>query len=327
MSFASPATILEQAKHAWKRNIADHRRMITVYALVAFSLPLMVLAINVFLDQLLADTGGLSGIGLRSTLETIQTVLSTATQILLPFWSLGLSYNALAISRSQTVSTDNLFAGFRCWGAALRLMILRTLRYTTKILCGVFLGSLLFSVTPLSDNLLAISNALANDPAYATATAEELFAALAERITFWDMAPYYIFCIAGAALLAIPLFYRYRMSNYVLLDSQKPGALFALYESSRMMYRNASQLFKIDLKLWWYYLLLFLALLISFGDLLLPICGITLPFSDIWAPVIFSLFSSALQFALYFLFGGQIETIYACVYTSLKESEGGNEPL
>lgn len=327
MFLASPATILAQAKTAWKTNAAENRHIVLLHAAAALGLPLVVMAINLLLNQPLLGTGGLSGIGFRSILETVQTVLSSATQILLPFWQLGLFCSALWISRGEEATTDHLFEGFRRWGAALRLMLLRTLQYSIRIFVGIFIGSTIFMITPFSENFLKVTAAIANDPAYANATAEELMAAIVNLAGFWDIALCYILCILGAAVLAVPLFYRYRMSDYVLLDSPRPGALLALQKSAQMMRGNAKRLFALDLKLWWYYLLLLLPALLSYGDLLLPALGIRLPLSGDWALAVFSLLSSAIQFAIYYLFRGQVETAYACAYESLKTTEGGNAPL
>ena len=327
MAFESPDSVFEQAQKAWKTNTADHRRIVLLYALPALLFPLLIMVINLLLERQLAGTGGLSGIGLRSTLETIQTVLSSAMRLLLPFWQLGLTYCAMVICREQYVSPNHLFEGFRRWGAALRLMIFRLLRYTLGCLCGVFLGSSIYTMTPLSNKLLATSNLIASDPAYANATAEEIMSVLITQVGFWEIAPYYILCTLGAALLVIPLFYRYRMSNYILLDSPVPRALICVHESSRMMHGNSISLFKADLHLWWYYLLLFLSALVAYGDLLLPLLGVALPFSGQWSLVIFALMSTAMQFAVYYLFSGQVETFYACIYESLKAPEGGNDSL
>lgn len=327
MQLESPAAILGRAQEAWKRNAADNRRVVLLHALPALSLPLVVMAINLLLDKQLAGTGGLSGIGLRNTLETAQMVLSSAVRLLLPFWQLGLVYCAMAVSRGQDASTDHLFEGFRRWGAALRLMLFRTFRYVLSSICGVFLGSSIYTVTPLSNKFLAASEIIATDPAYANATAEELMTAVIDLTGFWSILPYYILCVLGIALLTVPLFYRYRMSNYILLSSQHPGALMCIHESTRMMRGNAIGLFKIDLHLWWYYLLLVLTAVIAYGDLLLPLLGISLPFSGVWALVIFTLLSTAMQLAVYYLFAGQAETVYACAYESLKPSEGGSVAL
>lgn len=327
MYFESPNIILEQGQREWKRNAADNQRILLLYALPALSLPLLVMAINLLLNKQLAGTGGLSGIGLRSTLETIQMVLSNATSLLLPFWQLGLLFSAMTISRRQIASANDLFEGFRRWGAALRLMLFRTLRYTLGCLGGLFLGSAIFTMTPLSNQFFAAGETIASDPAYASATAEELIALLTKSTDFWHIFPYYILCALGIAFFVIPLFYRYRMSNYILLDSQDPSALQCIHESTRMMRGNAIDLFKLDLRFWWYYLLLALSSVAAYGDLLLPLFGIALPFSSTWSVVLFALLSTAMQLAVYYLFTGRVETTYACAYDSLISSKGGNETL
>lgn len=327
MNLESPRAVLGRAQQAWKSNASDNQRIVLFYTLPALILPLIVMAINLLLDWQLDSTGGLSGIDRRNTLETIQAVLSTAVRLVLPFWQLGLVYCAMAISREQKPSKNQLFEGFHRWSAALRLMLLRTFRYTFGCLGGIFLGSAIYTMTPLSNTFFAASQTLANDPSYANATAEELMAAVINLTGFGNILLYYILCILGLALFFIPLFYRYRMSNYILLDSEHPQALLSIHESTRMMRGNAVRLFKLDLHLWWYYLLAALTSVIAYGDLLLPLLGVTLPFSEQWAFVIFALLSTAVQLAVYYLFAGQVETVYACAYESLKASEGGNETL
>ena len=327
MLLESFATLRQKANAAWEKNAQQNRRVVLFHALPALALPLIVMAINLFLEGQLAGTGGLSGIGMRSTLETIQTVLSSAIRVLLPFWQLGLIYIAIQISRGQEVQPQQLLAGFSRWGAALRLMLFRTIQYTTKIFVGIFLGSAIYSATPLSGNLMQITEELSSDPAYAEATLEELMIALTERLSFWDIFLCYGLCILGAAVLVIPVFYRYRMSDYVLLDSEKPGAFAAIRESTILMHGNRVRLFKLDLHFWWYYLLLLIAGVAAYGDLILPILGVRLPFSAEWAYMLFAVFSTILQLILYYLFRGQVETAYACVYDTLKTPEGGNETL
>ena len=327
MPLESFAPIRQRANGAWNENAPQNRKIILLHALPALSMPILISAINLFLEGQLANTGGLSGIGMRSTLETIQTVLTGAIRILLPFWQLGLFYIAMQISQGVVAQPQHLFEGFRRWGSALRLMLLRTIRYSTAIFCGALLGSLLFSVTPLSNNLTRVSLELSADPAFAEATMEELMAILNSRLGFWDFFLCYGLCAVGAALLFIPRLYHYRMSDYALLSSEKPGAFQALQESTSLMHGNRSRLFKLDLQLWWYYLLMLLATAISYGDLILPILGVQLPFSQEWGYMLFALISAALHFILYYLFRGQVETTYACVYDALKQQKGGNDAL
>ncbi len=327
MILESFADLRQKATAAWNQNASQNRRVVLFHSLPALALPLVVLAINLFLEGQLTGTGGLSGIGMRSILETIQTVLSGAIRILLPFWQLGLLYNAMQISQGVPAKPQNLFEGFRRWGAALRLMLLRTIRYAAKLFLGIFLGSMLYTVLPFSNNVSKIIEEISQDPAFSQASFDVLTAEINARLSFWDLALQYGICILGGALLAVPLFYQYRMSDYALLDDEKPGAFQALRQSALLMQGNRINLFKLDLQFWWYYLLTLIATTSSYGDLILPALGVKLPFSEEWAFMLFALFSAALQFLLYYLFRGQVETTYACVYDALKKPKGGNESL
>lgn len=321
-------TLWQRAKEAWQKDLTQNRRVVLLHALPALGLPFIVMVINLLLEGQFAGTGGLSGIGMRSTLETIQTVLVGAIRIALPFWQLGLVFNAIKICRGEESQPQHLLVGFQKWGGVLRLMLLRTIRYTSKIVIGLFLGSLLYSLTPLSSNIAKLTEELVNDPTFANATYEELMAALYSRLNFWDIFLCYGLCGVVIGVLTVPLFYHYRLSDYILLDSEKPGALQALQESTIRMRGNCINLFKVDLHFWWYYLLLFLATLTSYGDLILPALGISLPISWEWAYVLFGLFSTVLQFILYYLFRGQVEITYACIYEASipsKEVENSND--
>lgn len=321
MPLDTPNAILRKAKARWAQNAAQNRRVVLLHAVPALLLPLIVMAINLFLDTQLDGTGGLSGIGLRSTLQTVQTVLSTGISLLLPFWQLGLIFTAMRINAGNTAESHNLFEGFRRWGGALRLQLCRDFRYILKMVGGIFLGSLLFSATPLSNGLVETITAINEDPSLANLTGEELMALLQARISIGDLITLYLLCTAGALIMVVPLFYKYRLSDYVLLTEDTPRALASLYESSRLMRGNRMQLFRLDLHLWWYFLLAFLSAFISYGDLLLPLLGISLPVSPNMAAAIFAFISAILQFLLYYFFRGQIETTYACFYESLKLSK------
>jgi uncharacterized membrane protein len=186
---------------------------------------------------------------------------------------------------------------------------------------GIFLGSLLFSATPLSNGLVETITAINEDPSLANLTGEELMALLQARISIGDLITLYLLCAAGALIMVVPLFYKYRLSDYVLLTEDTPRALASLYESSRLMRGNRMRLFRLDLHLWWYFLLAFMAAFVSYGDLLFPLFGITLPFYPSIATTVFALCSALLQFLLYYFFRGQVETTYACVYEVLNSDK------
>ena len=325
MNLESPSVLCARGAEAWNKEKASGNRLVLLHTLPALLLPLLVVVVNYFLDRELAGTGGIAGIGLRSSLETTQWVLSTAVQVLLPFWEIGLLFVAMGISRNQHRDTDSLFEGFRRWGALLRMNLFRTLRYVVEILCGIFFGSTIFMFTPFYDKLVGKLDLIAESPALENATTEELYEALMASLQPADMLPFCIFCVLAVAVLLIPVYYRYRMADYLLMDSDTPRAMSALRESSFTMRGNCVALFRLDLKFFWYYLLIALSLVAAYADLWLPALGVALPFNEGIAALLAAILQTVVLFIAYCLFRGRVETTYACAYQSLMKEEERSE--
>ena len=102
------------------------------------------------------------------------------------------------------------------------------------------------------------------------------------------------------------------------------GHLSALRTSVQMMKRNGFRLFKLDLSFWWYYGLIALATCISYGDVILPMVGISLPFNDTVAFYLFYFLYLIMLFAVYFFLRNPVEVAYAKVYDSLLDKPADN---
>ena len=89
--------------------------------------------------------------------------------------------------------------------------------------------------------------------------------------------------------------------------------------SGAMMRRRRFQLFRLDLRFWWYYALKVLCLLICYADLLLGVLGVTLPLSsDAVYLITYGLYLAAL-FAVEVSFRPRVDTAYAIAYETLKQ--------
>ena len=64
------------------------------------------------------------------------------------------------------------------------------------------------------------------------------------------------------------------MTKYIIIEKPGISAITALRSSRIMMRGNAVNLFKLDLRLWWYYLAMTVSTVICYGDQLLPALGI-----------------------------------------------------
>ncbi len=148
----------------------------------------------------------------------------------------------------------------------------------------------------------------------------ELGALLYSQLTA-AMAPVFVLCAVVFCAAAMPIFYQYRMAEYVLIDHPELGALAVLRESRNMMRRNRINLFKLDLHLWWYYAAMILVNLLAYGDLLLGLFGISLPFSPDAAYYLFYVLYLAGTFALYYFLRSHVEVTYALAYDSLRPQQ------
>lgn len=303
----SPINLKRQGKRIWEQDPRRNNRLLLIYTAVAVVLPLMVSLLGIYLDGQISHTSGLSGVGQRSALEFLSVLASVAVQVFLPFWEMGLLYTVIQIREDKEASTHSLWGGFRLWGVILRVKLYQAFRYTVEVLCGIFVATLLFMLTPLSDGLMNLIKEVEADPALSGATADVLVEAFAERLSIWDLLPYYILCALAIGGLLIPVIYRYRLANYIIFYEESPKALPALRESRNRMLGNAWQYFLLDLRFWWYYLLL----------AAVAVLPVALDFAPIWM----ALSTAVAQFLIFFLFRGPVETAYVQAFISLKEGD------
>jgi len=93
--------------------------------------------------------------------------------------------------------------------------------------------------------------------------------------------------------------------------------MMILRESHALMKRNRLNLFRLDLSLWWYFLLTLLAAAACYGDLLLPLVGITFPWSDTVGYFLFYGIYLVLELIIFYLFLNKVSVTYALAYQSL----------
>lgn len=305
---------LEEAKNAQK--------IVLIYAGITIAVSLLVMVITYCLDLQISQSGGLSNLGMKSFLSSLNTVLLIVQNLALMCLELGFLAAMIRISRGLYTSPQTLRAGMPRFWAMIRCNLLMLLRYLAVAFLSFYLAITVYMFTPLSDAAVEILMPLVDgmtvlDSAIVLdeATALLLMDAMTPMFLIWGI----LFVV-----LVIPLVYRYRMANYVLLDKPQIGALAALQESKNMMQHNRFALFKVDLSLWWYYGLNLLAAVVCYGDLLLPLVGVTLPFSgEVSYFLFYGLFLVAL-FAINYFLRNRVEVTYALAYEALRPKEEGS---
>ncbi len=278
---------------------------------LALGVSVLLTVLQFILSQQIDGTGGLSGLGARSVLSTVQTVLNLANTLLLPFWELGFVYAALQMARGQEAGPASLLQGFRRFFPALRLLLLQFILYIGIGILSAQISLMIFIVSPFSQSLFA----LLQDFNQMTLDGDALAAVLPALL------PLYGIMLALFCAIAIPLSYRFRMAQFVLLDQPNTGALKALGASHRMMRYNRFALFRLDLSFWWFYGLQILSAVLCYGDVLLTALGISLPISEDISFFLFFGLHLALQLLLLWQAGSYVQTTYATAYDVLRPEQ------
>jgi len=198
-------------------------------------------------------------------------------------------------------------------------MILETLLYTAICFGCVYLALTLFLLTPWSRNLIELLMPLVQESSVLNPAATIPDAIYAQAVE--AMTPALILCGILYCIFLLPLFYRLRMSRYVIIDKPALGAFAAMRESVKMTRRNCIRLFRLDLHFWWYYAAGILSSLLCYGDLLLPLTGIELPFSaDVSYFLFYGLYWASEYLIIAFLLS-RLEVTFALAYDSLRPKE------
>ncbi len=308
-------------KNASERlSAAEHaRKIVLFYAGTITALALLVTVVNYTLRLQIAQTGGLSNMGLRSILSTIETVLPMVQNFLVMCLELGYIAAMLRIARQQYASVQTLKLGFDRFWVMLRYTLIQSSIYILLSLVAVWVATPLYFMTPLANSLMETLTPLMGETGF-TVDMVMADAALLDQVLA-AMAPLLLVCTAVYLILFLPVSYSLRMARYVIIDKPGTGAMFAIQESRKMMKGSRLRLFRLDLSLWWWYAISAGSMVLCYGDVLLPMAGISLPWSEDVSFFVFYVLFLALQFAACFFLRSKVEVVYAQAYNALKPRE------
>lgn len=316
MNIRERRAIHQSAAHALNR-APQARQIVLVYAAVSCGLSLLSTVVSTLLSDRISGTGGLGNIGLRSVLSTGQSVLPLLNFIITACLSLGYHTAILSFTRGYDASTHTLTGGFRHFGPILRTMLLKGIFYGGTLFAATYLSSFIFMATPYSEEFIRLMT-----PYLESMTVLSGGLVLDDALLMTAMeAMVPMFWILGAVclVLILPLYYRMRMVDFALADDPQRGAFHAVLKSRVLMRRNRFALFRLDLSLWWFYAANLAISLVCYGDLLLPMLGVSFPWSDTFSYYLFYGLSLALQMTLYVLGMNRVYAVYAVAYDALME--------
>lgn len=313
-----PKTLKQEAAGRVTRLTCNPRKIILIYAAVAFGVSLVAALMNVFLNGQIARTTGLEGVEVKALWEATANVCELALVFLSPIWSLGLASVALMFARGKNAQPKDLTAGFNRFFAGLGLHLITLLLYLFAALITVYIGTSMLSVLANTDRLNSILQPFAQameanpDSVYDTAFLQTLPWA---DILACLWAPLLVIVLIMVALIAF-LGYRLRLARYYLMDDLGMGPVQAVRKSFSSMRGNVFAFIGLDLSYWWYYGLI---ILLGTGGIatLIPVLLGAPQLSDLAAVGIQVLCSIALC-VLYWWKGAQVETTFALAYENLK---------
>ena len=307
----------QQAESRLKASAYDPKKLVLIHTAIALGASLAVTLIGFLINLEIANTGGLSGMGTRSILTTVQMMLELAVMVLLPFWNIGLIRAALNWSTGERAEIPTLLEGFRRFGPVLRQNFLMGGLFMIVAFLASQIASTVYMLTPFSKPLMELMSQImeANDP---YALMDEAFTAqMLEAMT-----PVLVIFGIFFAGLAIPLFYRVRFSEFSLMDGAR--ALKSMLISFRITKGSVKQIVKLDLSFWWFYALQGLTVALSYGDAILAAAGITLPMSGDASFFLFYVLGAAAQLALLWQFQAKVSATYAEAYQTLNSEKIDN---
>ena len=295
------------------------KRIILIHTAVSLGIMLLVAVLDFVLSGQIENTGGLSGLGTRSVLTTVQSILQMVQMAVLPFWEIGYLYAAMKMAVKEPAEPGTLLEGFRRFGPLFRIMLLKGLIFLVLGFVCTYVATQIFVMTPLSTPMLEAMAPVLNDPALMeSAAGEEALMQVVDQALDDAMLPLLIITGILLCLVYIPISYRLRLVNYSVLENPREGALVAFRRSFRLMRGNCLEMFLLDLSFWWYYLLQILINLVCYGDLILSLAGVSLPWSGELSFFLFYILALAGQFVLYFLARNKVEVTYVTAYHVLS---------
>lgn len=314
---------MDTAKENARRSLAsasyDPKKLALIHTGAATLVSLLISLLSYFLDLGIAGTGGLGGIGFRAVLSSAQSLLSMAMTLLLPFWELGFVFAALQISRQKPVSGSSLGEGFRRFWPAMRLFLCQAALYMGVVMACTYAAYTIFMFTPFFQRTFDVLSPILE-------TAGELVlddATVAAVLP--TLVPLYVILAIVLVIVGAPIYYRYRMAQFFLLDGQN-SALKAMALSTHIMRGRRIALFKVDLSFWWYYALQLLLSAVAYGDDILAGLGVSLP---VGRNVSFWLFYGiylALRLLVAWKFAAWVQTAYAHCYDTYRQYAAPPEP-
>lgn len=296
-------------------------RVTTAFAGATAGLMALSAVVTYGLGLKISQTGGLSNMGLRSVLSTVQSVLPMVVSMIVMCLELGYLAAMLRVSREQYVSRQTLKLGFSRFWVLFRCRILQSLMYSGAGFVAFWVAMQIYLFTPLSQKAQTLLMPYLSD-------ANAVLAVLADEALMMQivkaMIPMFVLTAVLFLPLAAMLYYSMRMTDYVIIDQPGMGALYAIGESRKMTKGSRMRLFRLDLSFWWWYVISLLTMLVCYGQEILAALGISLSLPKDAGYFLFMGAYLVLQFVTWYFLRSRVEVVYAQAYDALKPRQSSD---
>ena len=298
---------------------ASQQKIVMIYAALTLGLMLLVTVTNYVLGLQMDNFGGLSNLGKRTMLSSVQSMLPVVQSLVIMCLDLGYLAAMLRIARGMYTSPQTLRLGFDRFWLLLRCGIFKGLIMTGVTFVSMYLGIMIFVLTPFSKAAVEIIAPIISQ--ISLLNTEIVIDDVTYGLLMEAMLPAFGICGVLLLILGGPMYYNFRMVNYIIIDKPSIGAMMALRESKKMMKGHRLQLLKLDLSFWWYYLATGVAMVICYGDILLPMLGLELPVPEVVSFFGFYVLYLAASFGVHFFLRNRVEVCYGLAYDAVKPEE------
>ena len=298
---------------------ANNRKIPLIYAGFSALLSLAVTVISYILSQKINQMTGLANLGNRAIFSTIKSTLPVAQLIFLIGWEMSYLMCAMRLARRRVVEPQDMKTGFSRFWPILRAKILMGFVYLGLGIAAMYASVFIFMALPISNAFYEVVAPLLDSATIlnSTITIDEATLA-AVSATMW---PVFLIFAAVFVIVSLPTFYGFRMVSFCIADNCPRGALAAMKASRTMMKGHKRDLFKLDLSFWWFFLLEGIIGVICYLDVILPMVGISLPWSNTISYYAFYILSLGCQAALYWAYLNRVTVSRAVFYDAIRPQE------
>lgn len=309
MDIRNPNSLQQSARHALRRG-REPKKAITAFAAANLVISLALTLLDMWLNNQISGTGGLSQIGTRAIFSTAQSVLSYAGTIIAMCLNLGFLYAMMRIARGQYADHTDLKVGFQRFFPLFRLTLLQGIVYLGILLLVYQIVGVIYALTPWGESMVELIY-----PIMISGNVNVDDATFAQMLQL--LIPFLIIFAALGAAVLIPFCFWFRMSHYAILDDPRHGAFAALRASRKMMRGNCFHLFRLDLRLWAYHLLIALSSLSYYSVFVVYFVEIPMD-ATVFSWVTYAI-ALALQFAADYFLRAKAEVSYVMAYECIHE--------